>query len=420
MVKIIAVFSLFLFSLTQSYSQKGLLRIEISGAPSGSSPSISVSGPNGFSKTISNSQVFTSLASGTYEFKSEVIVKREPFISLAFRLDNLNLKVMVKNDTQRVNLAYKLMPGSDKLWMGNQNATANTNTKLIAFEESALGATQTSNATTKLTDKATSPRGIAFDRYGNLWMADAYTLKMYEWSSLGKSNVAAKVVLTLKDPVPCLTFDAGGNLWISNGKRIGAISRIPVTKLYTSGAPAADIVLSGAGISGVQNIAFDTQGNMWVNHDEKKSIAKINAASLSSSSSAVEAGVMITCQSKPPVTMTLSGPKALTFDKNGNLWVGFFGPNVIAMIPSAQQNTSAEITPDVQITLSVAVLLHSLAFDENGGLWTALSTGKFGKLSTEQLQSAGKVTPEVTITSPDLKYATGLAFYPLPEGLPLK
>lgn len=420
MVKIVAVFSLFLFSVTQSYSQKGLMRIEISGAPQGSSPSISVSGPNGFSKTISGSQVFTNLSSGTYEFKSEVVIKREPFISQAFRLDNLNLKVIVKNDTQRVNLAYRLMPGSDRLWIGNQNAAANTNTKIIAFDEAALDATQTSNATAKLTDKATSPRGIAFDRYGNLWMADAYTLKMYEWNSLGKSNVSPKVVLTLKEAIPCLTFDADGNLWISNGKRIGTVSRLPATKLYSGGTPTPDLVLSGSGISGVQNIAFDAQGNMWVNHDEKNSIAKINAGSLSSASSAVEAGVMITCQSKPPVKMTLSGPKGLAFDRNGNLWVGFFGPNVIAMIPSAQQNTTAEITPEVQITLRVAVLLHSLAFDENGGLWTALSTGKFGKLSPQQLQSAGKVTPDVTITSPDLKYGSGLAFYPLPEGLPLK
>jgi len=420
MFKTITLFSFFLFSFAVSYSQKGLMRIEISGGPSGSAPSISVSGPNGFAKTIFSSETFTNLASGTYEFKSDVIVKRQSFISQAFRLDNLALKVVVKNDTQRVNLSYRLMPGSEKLWMGNQNALANTSTKLIGFNKETLAATQTTSATAKVTDKATSPKGIAFDQYGNLWMADAYTLKMYEWSSLGKSKVLPKVVLTLKDPIPNVTFDAGGNLWVSNGKKIGTISRIPVTKLYASGTPTPDIVLSGSGVSGVQNIAFDAQGNMWANHDEKKSIVKINAASLSNSSSTVQASVMITCQSKPPVTMTLSGPKALAFDKNGNLWVGFYGPNVIAMIPTAQQNTSATITPEVQITLSVGVLLHSLAFDENGGLWTALSTGKFGKLSPEQLQPTAKVNPAVTITSAELKYASGLAFYPLPEGLPLK
>ncbi len=420
MSKIVTLFSLFIFASFQSYCQKGLLRIELSGAPSGSTPLISVSGPNGFSKTISNSETFTNLASGTYEFKSEIIEKRQPFISQAFRLENLALKVVVKNDTQRVNLAYRLMPGSEKLWMGNQNALPNTSTKLIGFDKDVLRATQTSSATAKVTDKATSPKGIAFDQYGNLWMADAYTLKMYEWSSLSKSNVLPKVVLTLKDPVPCVTFDLGGNLWISNGKKIGTLSRIPAAKLYASGSPTPDITLSGNGISGVQNIAFDVKGNMWINHDEKKSIVKIDAALLSTSSSAIEASVMLTCQSKPPVTMTLSGPKALAFDKNGNLWVGFYGPNVIAMITSAQQNTTDTITPDVQITLSVGVLLHSLAFDENGGLWTALSTGKFGMLSPQQLQNAGKVSPEVTISSTELKYASGLAFYPIPEGLPLK
>lgn len=413
-------FFLFVFAFTFSYAQKGLLRIEISGAPSGATPTISVTGPQGFSKTLSNSETLLNLASGAYEFKSEIIISRQPFISQAFRLDNLMQKVTVKNDTQRVNLAFKLMPGSDKLWMGNQNALANTSTKLIAFNESAIASTQTANAIAKVTDKATSPKGIAFDKFGNLWMADAYTLKMYEWHSLNKNNVLPKVVLNMKDPVPSITFDVDGNAWISNGKKIGAISRIPFSNLYKSGAPVADIVLSGSGISGVQNIAFDKEGNLWANHDEKKSIVKINATSLARSSATVEADVVITCQSKPPVTMTLSGPKALAFDKNGNLWVGFFGPNVIAMIPASQQGTSVTVTPEIQITLSVGVLLHSLAFDENGGLWTALASGKFGMLSPEQLRTGSKIKPDVIITSPELKYASGLAFYPLPEGLPLK
>lgn len=406
---------------TLSYSQKGLLRVEVSGAPSGATPAISVSGPQGFSKTLTRSETIANLAAGTYEFKSEIIVKREPFISQAFRLDNLLLKITVKNDTQRVNLIYKLMPGSDKLWIGNQNASANTSTDIVAYNEDALRATQTSNATVKLTGKVTSPRGMAFDRYGNLWLADAYTLKMYEWNALGKSDVLPKVVLNFKDAVPCIAFDAAGNAWISNGKKIGAaVFRIPLAKLYKSGTPVADVVLSGSGISGVQSIALDANGDMWLNHDEKKAVVEVKAASLTKSSASVEADVMITCESLPPVKMTLSGPKALAFDKQGNLWVGYFGPNVIARIDASEQSTSATITPNVQISLTVGVLLHSIAFDEDGSLWTALATGKFGKLSSGQLSSAGKKVPDAIITSPELKYGSGLAFYPLPDGFPLK
>ncbi len=118
--------------------------------------------------------------------------------------------------------------------------------------------------------------------------------------------------------------------------------------------------------------------------------------------------------------MLLSGPKALAFDTYGNLWTGFFGPNVIAKIPAADLNKTNTITPEVQLTLTVGVLLHSLAFDETGALWTALASGKFGKLSPDQLETAGKKTPDVVIVSPELKYASGLAFYPIPKDLPLR
>lgn len=411
---------LLLLSNTLAFSQKGLLSVDISGTPSGTNPTILMSGPNGFSKKLTRSETFSNLASGTYEFKSEIIIQRQPFISQAFRMDKLSQKIAIKNDTQRVNLTYKLMPGSDKLWIGNQNAVYNTSTNIIAFNEEALRATQTSSANVKLTNKVTSARRMAFDRFGNLWLADAYTLKMFEWSSLDKSNVLPKVVLNLKEPTPCIAFDAAGNVWISNGRKMGVISRIPFAQLYASGAPTTDITLSGSAINDVQSIAFDANGNLWISNKEKKAVIKLNSAAIITSSTTVEATVIIICESKPPVTMTLSGPAGLAFDKQGNLWVGYFGPNVIARITASEQNASATITPEVQISLTPGVLMHSLAFDEDGSLWTALTTGKYGKFSPDQLTSAGKKTPDVIIISPELKYATGLAFYPLPEGLPLK
>jgi len=410
-----------LLSNTLCFSQKGLLTVEISGAPAGSNPTVLMSGPQGFAKTLTRSETFYNLANGTYEFKSEIIIQRQPFVSQAFRLDKLSRKITLKNDTLKLNLTYRLMPGSDKLWVGNQNAVHNTSTRIIAFNEEALRATQTSNATAKLTSKVTAANGMAFDRFGNLWLADAYSLKMFEWNSLDKSNVLPKVVLNLKVPTPCLAFDAAGNAWISNGQKIGAISRIPFSVLYASGTPVPDIVLTGSGISGAQSIAFDANGNLWITQSEKKTVVKLNAAAITKSSTTVEADVTIMCESKPPaIKMTLSAPKALAFDKQGNLWVGYFGPNVIARIAASEQNASATIIPETQISLTVGVLLHSLAFDEDGSLWTALTAGKFGKLSPDQLTGAGKKVPDVVITSPELKYATGLAFYPLPQGLPLK
>jgi len=204
-----------------------------------------------------------------------------------------------------------------------------------------------------------------------------------------------------------------------NDQKMGLISRIPSAQLYASGAPTADIVLSGSGINDVQSMAFDASGNLWITHKEKKAVIKLNAAAITTSSTTLEAAVTIICESKPPVTMTLSGPTALAFDKQSNLWVGYFGPNVIAMIPVSQQSTTAIIKPAVQIKLSAGVLIHQISFDESGALWTAMANGKFGKLNAEQLSTGGKKTPDIMIASPDVKYASGIAFYPIPEGLPL-
>jgi sugar lactone lactonase YvrE len=408
-----------MISWTVVIAQHGMLDVRISGLPSGNAPKVLISGPQGFSKAISQSQVLTNLVSGVYQFSSEITIHRQKPISQAFVFDNPG-KISVMNDTQRVTVVYRLMPGSDKLWLGNQNAVANTSTRIISFNEQAIAATGNTNATVKLTSKGSSPKGMAFDRYGNLWIADAYTVRMYEWNTLGKTNVTPKYTLSLKEPPPCVVFDREGNLWVSDGRKAGKIFRIPSGMLYGTGPAPTDITLSGPDISGADNMAFDTNGNLWATHEERNSVVKLSAASLKESSTTVTADLAIECKSKPPVVMLLSDPKAMAFDRQGNLWVGFFGPNVIAKIPVSHQKQSATITPEVQLTLTVGVLLNSLAFDEAGGLWTAMASGKFGRLSPGQLGNAGKVTPEIVVSSTELKYAGGLAFYPIPEGLPLR
>ncbi len=278
-----------LLTAAAATAQKGLLNISVTGLPSGQDPKISITGPQGFSKTISQSQALRNLAPGTYHFISTIVIHRQAPISQAFRLDNLEMKIGVNNDTQRVNLNYRLMPGSDKLWMGNQNAVTNTSTRIIAFNEDAIHSSRTSTATVKLTSKGTSPKGMAFDPMGNLWIADAYTVRMYAWRELGNTNLTPSVTLTTKEPSPCVAFDAAGNLWISDGRKVGTIFRIPSSRLLASGPASADIILSGSGVSGADNMVFDQQGNLWTTHEEKKSIVKVSAAAIRQSSTAVEA-----------------------------------------------------------------------------------------------------------------------------------
>ncbi|MBX2946697.1 MAG: hypothetical protein KF725_12755 [Cyclobacteriaceae bacterium] len=395
----------------------GVLNLTLSTNPGGKQSEILVTGPNGYSRRLSGSEKLVNLADGQYSFSGEITIQREPSISKAFRPTPIT--VTVKRDTQNVNIGYKLMPGSDKLWLGNQNAPAGKSLHIVAFSDQQLGTSSAqSEPVTKLTGKATSIKSLAFDADGNLWTADAGTIKMYPWHKLGDTNVTASI--TLMHEASCLAFDPAGNLWFADGKTASKVMRIQKTGLNQSGSNKVDITLSGTSFKGTQGLAFDAAGNLWAANYGKNDVVKIPTNLLGTPSTALNDLLSVTCMSKPPVINTLSAPKGMAFDLQGNLWVGYFGPNVIAQIPASQLQQSGKITPEIQFTLNVSVLLHQLAFDEDGALWTVLSTGKFGKISPQQLTTSGKKSPDVIITSSELNYGSGIAIYPHPQGYPIQ
>ena len=417
---LICICWLLIFSIQTASTQNpvGVLSVNISGVPAGVNSSLKMTGPKGFARILQRSEKLTNLEDGVYEFTSEVIIQREPLISKAFRLNNLQMKHTIKRDTQSINFVYRQMPGSDKIWLGNQTAPAGQNLHIQAYSNENITSTSTIEPSVRLTSRVTSLRWLAFDDQGNLWTADAGNIKMYAWNTLGDTNVGASI--TIAHEATCLAFDADGNLWFSDGKKASKIMRIPKARLNQSGGNKTDITLSGPSFDGAQGIAFDRDGNLWAGNYNKSDVVKIPRAMLAESNTAVDGLTSITCESKPPVVSVLRAPKALAFDKQGNLWVGYFGPNVIAQIPANQLNQTTKFKPDIQITLSVGVLLQQMAFDEDGSLWTALSGGSFGKINSTQLTSGGKLTPEVIIKSNQLKYGSGLAIYPPPLNFPLK
>jgi streptogramin lyase len=410
-------FVLVTFIASPLYAQQGVGVIHVTVQNPSQLPnrSVVVTGPNGFRKSLTGKETLTRLEDGVYTFTGDIVIQREAGISKAYRLSFR--QVTVKRDTHNISIVYQLMPGSDKIWLGNQNAPINQNLNIIAYGDEKLSTSATLTPDVRLTSRVTSIRCLAFDEDGNLWTADADKIKMYTWHQLGGSNATAQVTLTHE--AHALAFDRDGNLWFSDGKAASKIMRIPKKVLYQSGGNKADIVLEGPAFNGSQSIAFDAAGNLWVANKSKHNVVKIPAEMLTNSASGIDNLITITCMSPPPVIGTLNAPIGMAFDRGGNLWVGYFGPNVIAMIPSSQLSQSGKITPDIQITLSVSVLLNQLAFDEDGSLWMALGEGKFGKLGPQQLTSGGKKTPDVVISSAELRYGSGVALFPHPKGFPI-
>jgi sugar lactone lactonase YvrE len=168
-----------------------------------------------------------------------------------------------------------------------------------------------------------------------------------------------------------------------------------------------------------QGVAFDSAGNMWVAASGDDKVVRIDAAHLTTNGSGAD--LSISALTSGVVTNTLTLPLGLAFDGNGNLWVNYDG--TIAELPASVLGGTGSITvtPPVQLVTDVTALPEGIAFDEQGGLWLAYSAGKFARFAPSQLVGQGFATPSTVITSSDIGGGSAgwFAFYPAPAFTPL-
>jgi streptogramin lyase len=128
----------------------------------------------------------------------------------------------------------------------------------------------------------TAPRGIAFDAFGNLLVADGAVLA-YSVTRLGASISTPDATLTMPEPAEDLAFDAGGDLWVVGGSEIN-LTRIAKADLPAPGArtptPVATISVGVAALP--QGIAFDESGGLWISTSAGK-VARLGPSQLGTS-----------------------------------------------------------------------------------------------------------------------------------------
>ena len=407
----------------------GALQVTIRGLPPGVLAAVTVTGSD-FSQTVTTSDTLNNLDGGSYTVAAEYVAAPDTVVRTAYRPSVSNDSLCIKDaQTESVTVVYGAVPSSGKLWVSGSSGTAGAN-KLRAFSSDTLGTPATVEPSVVLTTtpSVTSPKTVAFDKEGNLWVVDtAGTLKRFPANALGLSGEKSPDVIIGGDALDAgvpgprsLAFDREGNLWVSISFS-DKVLKYAANQLASSGEPIPAVEISA--LDGPTGIAFDDTGNLWLTSAGEARVVRYNASRLNAST-ADPPDLVIEAKSTPPVVNTLGSPVGLAFDTAGNLWVAYFGPNVIARFTSTDLSGvgTKTLTPEVQITLGVTVLLTDLAFDESGHLWTAYSQGKLGRLTPAQLTSSGTKTPEVVITSSSLdlmRYAEGLAFYPAPVELPL-
>jgi sugar lactone lactonase YvrE len=267
---------------------------------------------------------------------------------------------------------------------------------------------------------------LAFDRDGNLWaggdtVADPPLLRIPAAMLATSGAKTADVMIDSAEfgggspRSTSLAFDKDGNLWSTVGWK-GEVVRFTAAQLTASGSPTPGVIITG--LKGPRGLAFDKAGNLWLANAGENQVLRLGAAHLTASAAAA-ADLTIVSKSPAPVILDRSNPSSLAFDKLGNLWVSYEGGLVMLPATDLTGMGSKELTPAIQIAVSVTALPEGIALDEGGGLWFAGSQGNFVRLGPDQLTSGGDKTPSTVITSPDVMSAGDFALFPAPAGLPL-
>jgi sugar lactone lactonase YvrE len=201
------------------------------------------------------------------------------------------------------------------------------------------------------------PRGLAFDGFGNLFVATLDTATLFD--DRGRvlkfaPDGTVTVFATGLDSPSGLAFDGAGNLYVSSSRFLhGGTGK--VTKITPAGVRTLFAVLDPTTFHQNFGIAIDERNNLFVADNQQQTIYMITPDRQFSTARAIS-----TFASLP------NSPIGLAFDGAGNLYASDTDPyDVLGNI--------TKIAPDGTQTLVVSGLggLRGLAFDPNGNLFAA-------------------------------------------------
>jgi sugar lactone lactonase YvrE len=201
------------------------------------------------------------------------------------------------------------------------------------------------------------PRGLAFDGFGNLFVATLDTATLFD--DRGRvlkfaPDGTVTVFATGLDSPSGLAFDGPGNLYVSSS-RVTRGGTGKVTKITPNGVRTLFAVLDPTTFHQNFGIAIDERNNLFVADNQQQTIYMITPDRQFSTPRAISTFVSL-----PNL------PIGLAFDRAGNLYASDTDPfDVLGNI--------TRIAPDGTQTLVVSGLggLRGLAFDTNGNLFAA-------------------------------------------------
>jgi sugar lactone lactonase YvrE len=258
-----------------------------------------------------------------------------------------------------------------------------------------------------------APQGVAFDNSGDLWVANSNTNTLFEYSRRELTKVSPTPLVTIASNSSGslsgpggMAFDRSGDLWVANTS-ISTVVEYDKTELAKSGAPTPKVTISNNSFNAPFGVAVDSSGNLWVSDNAQPG-----------SPAVYEYAKADLAKAAPVPRLTISVPLSaigddtrcgLDFDSSGNLWlVNSDGNSLLEFAKSELAKTRPK--PAVTIAAGPANGLNApddLVFDAAGDAWVA-NTGAntVVEFSKSELAKSGSPASVRTISG----QATGLNY----------
>lgn len=401
----------------------GSLAVTIA-APNGVAPSVTVSGPAGYSKTLSATQTLTGLAAGSYTVTAARVTTTGPIVgTVDTGAVSGSPASVTAGGTANASATYAPVPGSGGLWATGFGTSAST---VYEYTGAQLASTTSAPPAVALATDSAIPGGLAVDRNGTVWVSDFTDSSIFAFSAsqLATSGHPAPIV-TITPVVGAhffpegVAFDNAGNLWVSSADlTTPVVIELTTAQLATGGAVTPAVIITGPALSQPAGLAFDRAGDLWVGNSHNSTVVEFTANQLAATGSPT-----------PVVTLSTHGnslvlPVGLAFDSAGDLWATHTGTadsSGVVEFTASQIVTTGSPAPAVQVNEPTnAGIPLAVAFDAGGNLWMSNQPGAtpfIFEFTTSQIAASGTPTPTTTITTQ--VDARAIAFNPHSSGLPL-
>ncbi len=355
-------------SSTSAPNAKGNIILSIIPAK-GTTPSVVITGPNNYSKTISTSQTLSGLDTGIYTIVGDAVTAPDSIIG-SFTDTGI---VVGSPDTVRpglgnkVTVAYALRNRTGALWVAN-----NFYQTMPALAANQLAVSAPAAPAETLATALSGPSGLALDASGNMWVSSwsSNVLNMYTPAARNAGGTLAPTTVIVSGSLNNangIAFDPHGNLWIANcgGRNLLEYS---AAQLAAGGSQSPSAAINGGGkLLCPYSLAFDANGNVWVADDSLDHVVKYSAAQLAAGGSTTPIPVDTIGSNSGSLNHTTS----LAFDAAGDLWVGNDSSPTVVEYASALLAAGGAPAPTAIITLPTGADPYGLAFDMRGTLWVS-------------------------------------------------